>query len=57
MRCDSRKCRHAFQYTQLPDLGAHRADPLFVGIYYLPDSAISAEDKNLVATVTFIAPR
>ena len=29
--------------------------PFFVGIYYLPDSAISAEDKNLVATVTFIA--
>jgi cardiolipin synthase len=29
--------------------------PFFVGIYYLPDSAISAEDKNLVATVTFVA--
>ena len=28
--------------------------PFFVGIYYLPDSAISAEDKNLVATLTFI---
>jgi cardiolipin synthase len=29
--------------------------PFFVGIYYLPDTAISAEDKNLVATLTFIA--
>ncbi len=29
--------------------------PFFVGIYYLPDSVISAEDKNLVATLTFIA--
>ena len=28
--------------------------PFFVGIYYLPDDIISAEGKNLVATVTFI---
>lgn len=28
--------------------------PFFVGIYYLPADVISAEGKNLVATVTFI---
>lgn len=28
--------------------------PFFVGIYYLPEDIISAEGKNLVATVTFI---
>ena len=29
--------------------------PFFVGIYYLPESAISAGDKNMVATLTFVA--
>ena len=28
--------------------------PFFVGIYYFPDNAISPEDKNLIATLTFI---
>ncbi len=28
--------------------------PFFVGIYYFPDNAISPEDKNLAATLTFI---
>ena len=28
--------------------------PFFVGIYYLPADVISAEGKNLVATVTFV---
>ena len=29
--------------------------PFFVGIYYLPEGVISAADKNLVATLTFVA--
>ena len=28
--------------------------PFFVGIYYFPDHVISPEDKNLIATLTFI---
>ena len=28
--------------------------PIFVGIYYFPDSAITPEEKNLAATLTFI---
>ena len=28
--------------------------PFFVGIYYFPDTVISPEDKNLIATLTFI---
>ncbi len=29
--------------------------PFFVGIYYLPADVMSAENKNLIATLTFIA--
>ena len=29
--------------------------PFFVGIYYLPPDVMSAENKNLIATLTFIA--
>ena len=28
--------------------------PFFVGIYYLPESVVTLEEKNLVATLTFI---